>query len=381
MLFKIVTVVSFITSALSGLNHDPIGSLGGELDSNNCLIGAGYSWCEASDSCIRRWITPCEDYYTDCNDCLSKQRSGNNLACPIECDNIVLGPGPMLPRDPLPPSLPPSLPPTPVPISFHTDYDDSSDIGSECPIPDIVCDNQFVCPKVTEITHCSQGGINGYTTYQLSLLIMNPYVKNIYAIYGDNVPSVKAMIFPPAYQGSNIFNNNIGGLQSQIIDIDPDSRYDSWLTIGITDGDILNRLSSIGIDFDSWTENSGIYITNGAVFLTDPTIDLGDTEYIIAQLTLPNDAVTDVIINVQGKLNCDNCLNGLQNTWNQEQIIFHLEKPQTTVQNEIPMNCNTWFDGCNTCRVNKGQIGGCTRMMCFQEDQPRCLSYEQTTGH
>ena len=64
MLFKMIAVFSLITSALSGNDHDKIGLVGGELDPNNCLIGAGYSWCEASNSCIRQWITPCEDHYT-----------------------------------------------------------------------------------------------------------------------------------------------------------------------------------------------------------------------------------------------------------------------------------------------------------------------------
>jgi len=31
---------------------------GGSRDDNNCLVSAGYSWCESSNSCIRSWITP-----------------------------------------------------------------------------------------------------------------------------------------------------------------------------------------------------------------------------------------------------------------------------------------------------------------------------------
>ena len=31
-------------------------------------------------------------------------------------------------------------------------------------------------------------------------------------------------------------------------------------------------------------------------------------------------------------------------------------------------------------RTNNGNIGGCTRMMCFREDTPRCLEYN-TIGH
>ena len=45
-----------------------------------------------------------------------------------------------------------------------------------------------------------------------------------------------------------------------------------------------------------------------------------------------------------------------------------------------PIIVTSWYDGCNTCRVNNGNIGGCTRMMCFREDTHRCLEYN-TIGH
>ena len=61
--------------------------VGGQLDTHNCLSGAGYTWCESSNSCIRQWLEPCSDNYLDCNDCLMKQRKGINIACPEECDN------------------------------------------------------------------------------------------------------------------------------------------------------------------------------------------------------------------------------------------------------------------------------------------------------
>ena len=44
----------------------------------------------------------------------------------------------------------------------------------------------------------------------------------------------------------------------------------------------------------------------------------------------------------------------------------------------IPWNCVSWFDGCNTCYVNNGALGGCTMMMCFTNVEPYCMSY--TTG-
>ena len=38
-------------------------------------------------------------------------------------------------------------------------------------------------------------------------------------------------------------------------------------------------------------------------------------------------------------------------------------------------NCESYFDGCNTCFVKDGIVGGCTRMYCSPEmmEEPKCL--------
>jgi hypothetical protein len=446
--------------------------LGGSRDDNGCLISAGYSWCEDSQDCIRHWETPCKDNYSDCKDCLGRQRSGENIACPVKCnlnvDNInsevtthPMDPLPITeyPMPPMSYPTPPPMPPTPVPIEFHSvcpevlcmiycengsqrdengcdtcscnepvvdvdgpplltgiqrevcsllqeaviskcnsdchhcDLSDTQTILGECvseggvmgtytlcnghqsacPIPYSDCSSEFVCPKVTEITQCSEGGVSGYTTYQLSLLIQNPIVKNIYALYGGEYPQATAMNIPPAYQGESIFNDNIGGTVQEIIAINSDSAYDSWLTVGLTDGDPQNKLATIGIDFNSWTEYEGIQTTNGAVFVMDPEdVVVSGNEYVIAQLTLPTGTSTTVTVNVQGKT----FLEGQDsNHWNQEQIQFQIEPPEPVEPDIIPLNCVSWHDGCNTCQVRNGQIGGCTMMMCFTNDHPHCLSF------
>jgi len=42
---------------------------------------------------------------------------------------------------------------------------------------------------------------------------------------------------------------------------------------------------------------------------------------------------------------------------------------------KIPSNCASWYDGCNTCSVNNGKIGECTRMYCFSPGESECTSY------
>ena len=427
--------------------------VGGTRDDNNCLISAGYSWCQSSNSCIRSWETPCKDHYTSCDDCLNQQRRGINIACPLKCDvetpisipsSITPCPEVMcmmycengfiqdnngcntcqcnvpmaaIPRPPpMPPTIPPPTPTVDNPFlntcsevqmavyhecnsdCHNCDFENSRTVLNDCINNNIVassdlcqndihscsipyndCDNEFVCPKVTEVTDCGENGLTGYSTYRLSLIIKNLNVKNIYAIYGDDINSPKPMIIPPAYQNIINYNSNIGGVLPAILNIDPNSQYDSWLTIGITDGNANNEISTIGIDFSTWTETSGIHNTNGAVFTLDPEINLinGD-EYIVAQITIQNTRSVDITLNAQGKTNCINC-NADNQFWKQEGIIFNIIPPTNNLHS-IPSACVSWYDGCNTCQVTNGRLGACTRMMCFRMDNPYCLRFE-TSGH
>jgi hypothetical protein len=45
------------------------------------------------------------------------------------------------------------------------------------------------------------------------------------------------------------------------------------------------------------------------------------------------------------------------------------------VRVDIPWNCASWYDGCNTCSVSDGVIGACTLMMCFTNSEPYCSSF------
>ena len=85
---------------------------------------------------------------------------------------------------------------------------------------------------------------------------------------------------------------------------------------------------------------------------------------------------TQLTLSAQGKTNCDDICDW--SSWKQEGIVFDIIPP--TNNPSIPMNCNTWYDGCNTCQVRNGVLGGCTRMMCFRMDTPYCTRFE-TSGH
>jgi hypothetical protein len=389
-MFKILfNSLSLINLLYTSLSQEIM--VGGQMDTHNCLIGAGYTWCESSQNCIRQWLEPCSDNYLDCDDCLKKQRKGINIACPRECDNyhapcpevmcamycengfeqdkngcdICICNEPFIAIDPMPPVINPQ--PVPAPAS------------DSCEIPYEDCDNLYACPKVTEITQCSEGGLDEYTTYRLSIILKpNMNIKNIYALYGSEDSQENThMLIPGSKQIENAFGSNLGGVSDNIININPDSAFDSWITIGVTDGNIHNDINSIGIDYDKWDELHDIDIDNGAVFLMDPDTLMVNNEIIIGQFTIRTGSIKRGKINIQGKF-LTNYGNVADNSWKQENIEFVLNQPNI-LSNGIPTNCDTWYDGCNTCRVSNGVIGACTRMMCFREETPYCMSFN--SGH
>lgn len=46
-------------------------------------------------------------------------------------------------------------------------------------------------------------------------------------------------------------------------------------------------------------------------------------------------------------------------------------------ESEIPEDCVTWFDGCNTCSVGEpGAPMACTMMACMETQESYCMKYE-----
>ena len=103
-----------------------------------------------------------------------------------------------------------------------------------------------------------------HLNYSLEVKNIN---SNIYAVYGDGKDH---MIVPEAYQTSNNIGANIGGINPLLLTYYTNSEFDSWLTIGVTDGNSLGTVNTIGIDFLQWDENNGLNIKDGAIFLNDP---------------------------------------------------------------------------------------------------------------
>jgi len=97
------------------------------------------------------------------------------------------------------------------------------------------------------------------------------------------------MYLPPSYHYEEPYGNNIGGIQPFVIQSNPASFYDSWLTIGLDNGDPDHILQSVGIDYMQWTIKKAFVSKDAAVFMLNPRTQLiKNNHYLIAQLTLDN---------------------------------------------------------------------------------------------
>ena len=152
---------------------------------------------------------------------------------------------------------------------------------------------------LTSVEVVSSDGVQAHTTYRL-LAHLPATSESIYTIYGS--PSTAALHFPPSHQEPKPFGADTGGVAPALVGLKPSANYDSWIGLGITDGDSRGRLSSVGVSFDSWDATSPLTSaadTGGSIFFMDP----GESELVapsghdissgvlrsvvLAQLTLP----------------------------------------------------------------------------------------------
>ena len=154
------------------------------------------------------------------------------------------------------------------------------------------------------VTEVAVDGVAGFTTYRLHVNIPAS-AANVYVIAGT--PD-SPLHMPAAYQCALPFGKHLGGVSPLMFavansDASGFAEFDSWLTIGITEGDTAGMLSSTGIDFDSWTESDGLATSDGLVFWMSP--DNGwaafEGDAVLAQITVAEGSSGTVSMGIQGR--------------------------------------------------------------------------------
>ena len=94
---------------------------------------------------------------------------------------------------------------------------------------------------------------------------------------------------PAAYQCAAPFGADIGGVSPAFFPIANNAEFDSWLTVGVTDGSAPGAIAaSPGLGLDAWTDTAPFYTDNGAIFFMDPTTAPTDrTPIVMMQITVP----------------------------------------------------------------------------------------------
>ena len=156
----------------------------------------------------------------------------------------------------------------------------------------------FVADRVlASVQEYAVDGVQGYTTVRLVVELQSG-ATNLYSIAGTEA---QAMIFPPAWHKAVPFGAHVGGVDAAFFAVAPDAEYDSWLTVGVTNG-AQPVPSSIGVDFDSWDETTGIETTNGAIFWMDPSGGpAAGAPIVVAQLTMPTGTLFTAKMLMQGR--------------------------------------------------------------------------------
>ncbi len=138
----------------------------------------------------------------------------------------------------------------------------------------------------------------GYTTYRVAVQF-GADAMDVYALFG--VPG-DPLQMPPAFQVPLPFGTHTGPINPAFIPIMPIAEFDSYLTIGIDGPASTPRaISSVGIDFDSWDETSGIDTEDGALFFMDPDHGARNEPVVFAQLTVPSGSRFRGRISAQGR--------------------------------------------------------------------------------
>ena len=139
----------------------------------------------------------------------------------------------------------------------------------------------------------------GYDTYRVSVEFQAEHVLDVYALYGQ---AGDELIVPPAYQSPTPFGTNVGPVNPAFFAVNADCEFDSYLTVGVDRPALVpGSLSSVGLDFGSWSETQGMVSENGAVFYMDPDHGATVEPVVFMQLTVPAGSRFQGQLSAQGR--------------------------------------------------------------------------------
>ena len=310
----LLSMLNILSIGVTQSDIMPIGIPGGERDEHNCIISAGYSWCDLLLLVLDNDELPCSDNFSDCKDCLDRQRNGENIACPSGCDYTdgdpcSIGCPPMIPC-PAPPSLP----------EQRCEY---------IPAPQDNCGCTVGCGTM----RCSP--------------FMPPSTP-------PPPPTVPPPSTPPSTPSISLEGEICGGYvpQSMIHICSPglECVYTMGPMIADAPGTCLPECLTVRDEWGNCVDDNCQQWYDGC-----NTCDV-DNNGLSKELVSCTEQVC-----FQNSYSAE-CMRTIDDDENDDDV------------NDIPNNCATWFDGCNTCSVTNGEVTICTMMYCYTQNDPYCMS-------
>ena len=164
-----------------------------------------------------------------------------------------------------------------------------------------------------------------HVTYRLVATLDASTASNMYTIFGTDA---SPMHWPGAYQCATPFGANTGGTNEAFWAIANNAaigfaEFDSWLSVGITGGDIGGALSTIGLDFSLWNEQTPLDTHDGAVFWMEPNQAPGG-EVAVGQITVAAGSSGTVTMGMQGRPAADSATGAVAvgSDWTEENVEF-----------------------------------------------------------
>jgi hypothetical protein len=273
--------------------------------------------------------------------------------------NVVACDQPLPEVTPPPPPPPPATPPPPPPV--------------EPPPPPTLpsAPRAEVTAQINTIAVDGDPALAGHTTYQM-VVELPQTASTVYTIYGTEDATASV---PGAYQAPTPFGANTGGVTPQFFGFLPLAQYDSWLTVGLTEGDSAGALSSIGIDWASWQPGSTLRITDGAVFYLDPSSVEPSSSSVVAQITVPTGTAWTATLNMQGSST------GTEPDWQAEGVLWDSEDaprcPTTYLGPEVGFqNLMQFNDDNGNCEISMEELS----RVCSGDMFNTCMSMLQSSG-
>ena len=158
------------------------------------------------------------------------------------------------------------------------------------------------------IERCS-GQVPGQVTYRLYIKSTSNHLNNVYTVYGDQL---YPLTLPAAVQvplGVPSYGRFDAALEAAYLATGASKEnlsLGSWLTVaaGESGRRAESTITSIGVDWDTWTESDGLTVDDGAVFHMNPDdgpkFDNGGVA-LLAQITISDATTTIVSMSVQGQ--------------------------------------------------------------------------------